>query len=157
MNVKPRLFGGGKVTETERGWTLAIPAGSRTRYRLAQLDDHLRIPRDQYPWFPPARLELEAARVSARDLPGTWGFGLWNDPYAFSFGPGNGFLRLPALPNAAWFFSSSPASYLSFRNDMPGNGFVGQVFQARASISCCSAPPITFHCSRTAARRLLVA
>ena len=72
-------------------------------------------------------MQLEA-RVSHHYLPGTWGFGLWNDPYGFSFGPGNGFLRLPALPNAAWYFSSSPMSYLSFRDDLPGNGFLAQAF-----------------------------
>ena len=39
-------------------------------------------------------------------------------------------LNALALPNAAWFFSSSPASYLSFRDDKPGNGFLAQVFNA---------------------------
>ena len=72
-------------------------------------------------------MHLEA-RVSSAAIPGTWGFGLWNDPYGFSFGPGNGFVRLPALPNAAWFFFSSPASYLSFRDDRPANGLLAQVF-----------------------------
>lgn len=127
MDLSPRLSNEGRLTETERGWLLSIPVGTARRYRLSQLDDHARIPRSHYPRRPPFQLRLEA-RVSSATLPGTWGFGLWNDPYGFSFGPGNGFLRLPALPNAAWFFYSSPICYLSFRDDMPANGFLAQTF-----------------------------
>lgn len=127
MNLKPRLSPDGRLTEIAGGWRLSIPAGPEGRYRLAQLDDQLKVARRKYPWSPPARLEL-SARVSAALLPGTWGFGLWNDPYGFSFGPGDDFLRLPALPNCAWFFYSSPICHLSFRDDRPGNGFLAQVF-----------------------------
>ncbi len=35
--------------------------------------------------------------------------------------------RIPALPNAIWFFSASKENYLSFE-DKPGNGFLAQVF-----------------------------
>ncbi len=127
MNLRPRLSADGKLNTTDRGWLLSISAGSAGRYRLSQLDDHLGLPRAQYPCRPPLTLRLEA-RASSAALPGTWGFGLWNDPYGFSFGPGNSFLRLPALPNSAWFFFSSRISYLSFRDDRPANGFLAQVF-----------------------------
>ena len=127
IDLKPRLSRDGSAEATPRGWLLSIPSGSRSQYRLAQIDDHMSIPRREYPWHAPVTMQLEA-RVSAAALPGTWGFGFWNDPYGFSFGPGNGFLRLPALPNAAWFFFSSPANYLSFRDNTPGNGFLAQVF-----------------------------
>ncbi len=155
MDLKPRLSGDGKVTETRQGWMFSIPAGSAMRYRLAQLDDHLRIPRQKYPRRPPFRMHLEA-RVSASTLPGTWGFGLWNDPYAFAFGPGeNSWLRLPALPNAAWFFYSSPLCYLSFRDDKPGNGFLAQLFSSPAFDPLLIRAALTFPFSRSATRRLL--
>ena len=127
MTLRPRLSSEGRLAEIERGWRLSIPAGGARGYRLSQLDDHAHLPRKKYPRLPPLKLELEA-RVSSPSLPGTWGFGLWNDPYGFSFGPGDGFLRLPALPNSAWFFCSSPRCYLSFRDDRPANGFLAQVF-----------------------------
>jgi hypothetical protein len=127
MNLKPRLSAGGTAKATERGWLLSIPSGSNRQYRLSQLDDHRGLARIKYPCRPPLELSLDA-RVSSPNLPGTWGFGMWNDPYGFSFGPSDGFWRFPALPNAAWYFYSSPISYLSFRDDKPANGFLAQVF-----------------------------
>lgn len=153
-SLKPRLSGAGTVTHSGNGWTLSIPAGSGNRYRLAQLDDHLRIARKHYPWYPPMRLELEA-RISSNSLPGTWGFGLWNDPYGFSCGPGDGFLRLPALPNALWFFYSSPLCYLSFRDDRPGNGFLAQLFSSPRFSNLVIPAALAFPFSRRATRRLL--
>src|SRR5512146_2349361 len=154
MNLKPRLSPDGSLAEIPGGWRLSIPAGPQGRYRLAQLDDQLKTPRRKYPWSAPTTLEL-SARVSSAVLPGTWGFGLWNDPYGFSFGPGDEFLRLPALPNAAWFFYSSPVSHLSFRDDKPGNGFLAQVFASpRFHVSLLRAG-LTFLFSRRAARPLL--
>lgn len=63
------------------------------------------------------------AKVSASNLPGTWGFGLWNDPFGFSLGFGGSAGRLPVLPNAAWFFHASPPNWLSFYNGIPALGF----------------------------------
>jgi hypothetical protein len=129
MNLNPRLSRDGNLTKLPKGWRLAIPAGPASRYRLSQLDDHAAMPRHAYLWHPPLGLSLRA-RVSSASLPGTWGFGLWNDPYGFSFGPGDVFLRLPALPNAIWFFHSSERSYLSFRDDKPAQGFLAQAFHS---------------------------
>ncbi len=154
FNLKPRLSRDGKLAETRRGWILSIPAGPRNEYRLAQLDDHLAISRRAYPWRSPATLSLEA-RASSDVLPGTWGFGLWNDPYGFSFGPGNGFLRLPALPNTAWFFYSSPTNYLSFRDDKPANGFLAQLFASPAFHPSLFLAAAALLFARKAARRLL--
>ena len=128
-NLRPRLSRNGRARETIRGWQLWIPAGVAGQYRLAQLDDYAGRLRSAYPWRPPLTLSLRA-RVSASGLPGTWGFGLWNDPYGFSCGPGDTLLRLPALPHAAWFFSASPRSYLSLRDDGVANGFYAQVLQS---------------------------
>ena len=37
-------------------------------------------------------------------------------------------LRLPTLPNAAWFFFASPHNHLSLRNDLPGVGALASTF-----------------------------
>jgi hydroxyethylthiazole kinase-like uncharacterized protein yjeF len=66
---------------------------------------------------------------SSSEIPGTHGFGLWNDPFSFSLGFGSGNL-LPALPNAAWFFFASPPNYLSFRDDLPANGALAATFRS---------------------------
>jgi len=63
------------------------------------------------------------ARVSASNLPGTWGFGLWNDPFGFSIGFGRNAGRTPVLPNTAWFFHGSPSNWLSLHDGIPGYGF----------------------------------
>src|SRR5690606_30297459 len=98
----------------------SLPAGESGSYRLAQLDDYQGLPRGDFPHQPPFRLRLRA-RISGAQLPGTWGFGLWNEPLSaqFSFGSGR---KLPALPNAAWFFFASPENHLSLRNDLLGHG-----------------------------------
>lgn len=125
MNLTPRMSRDGRLVKTAGGWRLGIPAGAAGRYRVSQLDDQVGLARRAYPWRPPLVVSLQA-RVSTGSAPGTWGFGLWNDPYGFSFGPGERFLRLPALPQTAWFFGASPKSYLSFRDDKPANGFFAQ-------------------------------
>ncbi|HTP02417.1 MAG TPA: hypothetical protein VMJ64_13675 [Anaerolineales bacterium] len=117
------------MTAIQDGWKLSIPAGPASQYRLAQLDDHSGLRRADYPCHAPLKMQLEA-RVSAQGLPGTWGFGVWNDPYGFTFAASAGIFRLPALPNAAWFFNSSPMCYLTFRDDRPGNGFLAQAFES---------------------------
>ncbi len=128
--LQPNLTPGATVTETRPGaWRLEIPAGAKGRYRLAQLDDYRSLPRKHFPWRPPLRLCLRA-RASAADLPGTWGFGLWNDPFSLSLGLGGAAQRFPALPDAAWFFYASPPNYLSFRNDLPAQGFLAATFRA---------------------------
>lgn len=153
MDLKPRLLSGGKLEPIDRGWKLIIPSGGASRYRLSQIDDHIGLARGRYPCRPPFHMELEA-RVSSAGLPGTWGFGLWNDPYGFTFSFAHGF-RLPALPNAAWFFYSSRISHLSFREDKPANGFLAQVFSSPKLPPRLVPAAITFLFSRRAARRLL--
>ncbi len=111
----------------ENAWRLEIPAGSNRRYRLAQLDDHGGRQRSRFVWRPPLIFSLQA-RVSAENLPGTWGFGLWNDPFSFLLGYEGAVLHLPTLPEAAWFFYASPQNYLSFRNDLPANGLLAATF-----------------------------
>jgi hypothetical protein len=129
--VKPGLSArqtkGASVTPTSGGFRLTIPASDGSRYDDAQLDDYARLPRQD---FPHRSLDLSLrARASAESTPGTWGFGLWNDPFGLSLGFGGNPFRLPTLPNAAWFFYASPQNYLSFRNDKPAQGFLAQTFR----------------------------
>jgi hypothetical protein len=114
----------------ENSWHLEIPAHTKGGYRLAQLDDHGRLQRRNFPWKPPLTLSLQA-RVSAAQLPGTWGFGLWNDPFSFMLAYNRLVLRFPILPDAAWFFHASPQNYLSIRDDLPANGFLAATFSSK--------------------------
>ena len=137
----PRFTPGAKVEEISsnnrrEAYRLSIPAGSADKYRLAQLDDYPQLRRRGFPWRSPVRLSL-SARTSNGSIPGTWGFGLWNDPFGLSLGFGGNPLRLPTLPNAVWFFSASKESYLSFGSGLDGtsrpaaaNGFLTQTFRS---------------------------
>jgi hypothetical protein len=130
LHMTPNQTLGSRVVELKPGtWRLEIPAGIKGSYRLAQLDDYRLLPRRSFPWQPPLTLQLRA-RASSPDLPGTWGFGLWNDPFSLSLGLGGAAQRFPALPNAAWFFYASPPNYLSFRDDLPAQGFLAATFRS---------------------------
>lgn len=128
--LQPRQTAGTSVREVFPGvWHLEIPTGPKGRYRLAQMDDYYALKRSQFRWQPPFHISLRA-RASAQALPGTWGFGLWNDPFSLSLGIGGGERRFPAMPNAVWFFHASPPNYLSFRNDLPAQGFLAATIRS---------------------------
>lgn len=132
LNLAPYVSPGAGVIEIPDGWRLEIPAGPAGSYRVAQLDDYSGISRSEFPWQAPVTVSL-TARASAPDLPGTWGFGLWNDPFSLSLGLGGGGRRFPALPNTAWFFFASPQNYLSLRDDLPAHGALAAVFSSPAA------------------------
>ena len=135
----PRHTKDAKVEEISPGsshYLLSIPAGKADQYRLAQLDDYAQLKRNRFPLHTPKSLSL-LARTSSGSIPGTWGFGFWNDPFGLSLGFGGNPFRLPVLPNAAWFFSASDENYLSFQDPLsiPGgeiaaNGFLAQTFRS---------------------------
>lgn len=144
----------GSVTHTPGGYRLTIPDGDDKSYRVAQLDDYAKFLRKQFPQRPSLSLSLRA-RTSANSIPGTWGFGLWNDPFGLSLGFGGNPFRLPALPNAIWFFHASNENHLSF-SDKPGNGFLAQVFRSPVFPSGRLAQvAATFPFSRVKARDLM--
>jgi hypothetical protein len=133
-NLIPHVSPGAKVEEYAEGngdtvHRLFIPSGPANKYRLAQLDDYAKTPRGRFPLRPPLLLRL-SARTSSTSISGTWGFGLWNDPFGLSLGFGGNPFRLPALPNAVWFFGASEENYLSFRDDKPAQGFLAQTFRS---------------------------
>ena len=96
------------------------------------MDDYGLRSRRTFTLKPPLRLDL-LARASSSLSPGTWGFGLWNNPFGLSLGFG-GQQRFPSLPNAAWFFFASPENQLSLRDDLPGNGAMAATFRARPEL-----------------------
>jgi hypothetical protein len=110
-------------------WHLTMLPHPGGEYGDAQIDDYLGKARRRFKWSAPCQISLNA-RVSSTNIPGTWGFGLWNDPFNFSLGLGGAVRRLPALPNAAWFFYASPPNYLSLRDDLPAQGFLAATFSA---------------------------
>ncbi len=110
-------------------WRLEIRAGVAGQYRLAQLDDYTKLSRKQFKWRPPVTLVFRA-RASAETIPGTWGVGLWNDPFSLSLGFGGGVRRLPALPQAAWFFFASEHNYLSLQDELPAHGPLAATFRS---------------------------
>ena len=77
--------------------------------------------------LPPVQLSLRA-RASAPDIPGTWGFGLWNDPFAASLGFAGATRTVPALPQAAWYFHASAPNYLALREGCPPHDFLAATF-----------------------------
>ncbi|MHA1939724.1 MAG: hypothetical protein ACW97O_16080 [Candidatus Thorarchaeota archaeon] len=123
LNLKRRVVAGGKVFQTSsKAWHLEIPSGRPGEYRLAQLDDYNDLSRQAFPWRPPLKLTLRG-RASADSIPGTWGFGLWNDPFGRTLIKGTQ-IRLPTLPNAA----------LSLRDDLPARGQLAATFQSPAKL-----------------------
>ena len=147
LNLQPRIASGGLVEMVESDvWRLNIPAGPSRCYRLAQLDDYARQHRARFNWLPPVHLTLRA-RVSHADLPGTWGFGFWNDPFNARMGLGGTRHRFPTLPNAAWFFWASPPNYLAVHDSHPTQGFLAATFASHpppAPVLALSAPLLPF-------------
>jgi len=160
----PRFTSGAKVEEFSQGnrrqaYHLSIPAGSADKYRLAQLDDYTKNQRSRFPLWSPLSLSL-SARTSSESIPGTWGFGLWNDPFGLSLGFGGNPLRLPTLPNAVWFFGASKESYLSFRDASTSqrevaNGFLAQTFRSPKFHPLLILAGLVLPFSRKMTRRLL--
>jgi hypothetical protein len=138
INLLPRFSRHSSVERLPKGWKLMIPSGESGTYRLAQLDDYARLPRALFCHAPPVTLNL-TARASSANLPGTWGFGFWNDPLSFSLGFGNSSARLPVLPNTAWFFHASSQNWLSIHEGLPGNGFFAGTFRSPRYLSILSA------------------
>jgi hypothetical protein len=118
--------GGQALSLGENSWRMEV-AASADGYRCAQLDDYRALPRSRFAWRAPLRLSLRA-RAAGQHLKGTWGFGLWNDPFSFSLGGSE--RRLPALPNAAWFFHASPPNHLALHDDHPADGFLAATFSS---------------------------
>jgi hypothetical protein len=155
--VKPRHTSNAHVEEISRDsahYRLSIPSGFSDLYRLAQLDDYAQTPRRRFHHRLSTSLSL-SARTSSDSIAGTWGFGLWNDPFGLSLGFGGNPFRLPILPNAAWFFGASKENYLSFSDDKPAQGFLAQTFRSPKFHPWLIPAGLALPFSRRATRRLL--
>lgn len=132
LSLQPRLTAGATIDEVVPStWRLTLPAGDARHYRLAQLDDYSHLARRAFLHQAPVTLSLRA-RASNKVIPGTWGFGLWNDPFSMGLLIDKRMLRLPAGPNTAWFFFASSPSYLSLRDDLPAQGGLAATFYTPA-------------------------
>jgi len=154
MNLFHRISNGALVFPTSNGFRLEIPASTQNKYRLAQADDYAQLPRHKLPAHPPLTFRLRA-RVSSESIPGTWGFGLWNNPFGLSLGFGGNPFSFPALPNAIWFFHASSKNYLSFHSDRPAHGFLAQTFSSPPFHQSLPYISLTFPFSKKRARQLL--
>jgi hypothetical protein len=169
--LKPQFTPSARVEEFSSDsshYRLTIPSGKADKYRLAQISDYAQVSRGQFPHSYGFNLSL-SARASSDSIPGTWGFGLWNDPFGMSLGFGGKPFRIPALPNAVWFFGASEENYLAFKDsaglDMwrhgtttqPAavNGFLAQSFRSPKFHPLLIPAGLALPFSRVTTRRLL--
>jgi hypothetical protein len=115
-------IGGGRVAALETGRSRMTLPPIQKGYADAQLDDYRSLPRRKFPWGPPLRMRLRARASHIAPL-GTLGFGFWNDPFTLSLGQGGAARRLPAAPNALWFFYASPPNDMALDPAVPGHGW----------------------------------
>ncbi len=113
-------LGDGRVRSANGECCLKLPAASGASYHNAQVSDY-RTARDFHN-APPLRLSLRAR--FAGELRGTAGFGFWNHAIV----PGERGLR---LPQALWFFYSSPPGNIALAKGIPGHGWKAASFDAR--------------------------
>ncbi|GCE06690.1 hypothetical protein [Dictyobacter aurantiacus] len=113
---------------------MLLPENPAGDYADAQIDDYGKLPRAQFPWRPPLRMEVRARAshpaasltTSADDmtvLRGTAGFGFWNYPFSV-----RGDVLM--LPEAVWFFYAAPPSDMALVPGVPGWGWKAQVIHS---------------------------
>ena len=129
---QPFLAGGGHIEQTTGGARLTLPPASSTRYSDAQFDDYTGLRRRDYPHRPPLRLSLRA-RFSASKPLGTAGFGFWNNPFGAQS-------KVPALPQAIWFFYASPPSNMALAINVAGSGWKAACIDASRPSALAWAP-----------------
>jgi len=129
QKLRPHLLGGGQADKSKvKGIRLSIPPTS-SGYADAQLDDYGGLSRSEFPWAAPTTLRLRA-RTSHPSPPGTLGFGFWNDPFGFSLSGAGSVRRLPAAPQAVWFFYGSKPNDFSFVEGGVGSGWKAATMQS---------------------------
>lgn len=102
----------GSGSAVQRSGLLQMKVGLSDIYSDSQISDY---ESNNFRWMPPLRMTVRA-RFSADNLVGTAGFGFWNQPFM----PGQHGFR---LPQAAWFFYSSPPSNMQLARGIPGPGW----------------------------------
>ncbi len=128
-DLRPHLLGGGQIVPIEApSFRLELP-GRLGAYADAQVDDGKGRRRSQFHWAPPTTVTLRA-RASHPAPPGTLGFGLWNDPFGVSLGGAGGAQKLPAAPQAAWFFYGAPPNDFTFVHGGASHGWKAACLQS---------------------------
>jgi glycosyl hydrolase family 16 len=124
-------IGGGTLHLADSVLRMSFESARQGQYTDAQIDDYDNLPRADYPWRPPLRMQviarsslpaatLSSPNESAGSLRGTAGFGFWNYPFSV-----RGDILM--LPEAIWFFYASPPSNMALVPGMPGWGWKAQV------------------------------
>jgi len=143
-------IGRGAVSQQPGTLRLAVPPTPANVYSDAQISDY--AGKHDFAWCPPVRLTITAraemvpslSTVGTRHasseglenadthysllithpfLSGTAGFGFWNHPFV----PGERGFR---LPQAVWFFFSSPPSNMQLAHGVPGPGWKAATIDA---------------------------
>ena len=126
----------GRLEPAAGSLRFALAGATAGRYSNAQIDDYSnKTGRRHFPWRPPLRLTVRA-RFShpAGQLQGTAGFGFWNDPFLMTG------IRLPALPQAVWYFYASPPANLKLDLRVPGHGWKAAAIDAARPAAWLLAP-----------------
>lgn len=127
-------IGGGSVRTAHGELRLTVPPTPNTRYSNAQITDY-RFPGYNFVWRPPVRMTVIArASAPADQLRGTAGFGFWNHPFSPEI------RRLPRLPQAIWFFFSSPPSDMRLAYGVQGPGWKAATIDATRPAALALAP-----------------
>lgn len=114
-------IGSGRVEPRANGLWLTTHPTPQIGYTDAQISDYTD---SDFKWRPPLRLTVRAYATPGHEaLRGTAGFGFWNQPFM----PGQVRLR---LPQAAWFFFSSPPSNMQLAKGVPGPGWKAATINA---------------------------
>ncbi len=139
-------IGGGKLYVENSVLRMAFELAQQGQYTDAQIDDYDNLPRVNYPWRPPLRMQviarssLPAATLSSAGedtafLRGTAGFGFWNYPFSV-----RGDILM--LPEAVWFFYASPPSNMALVPGIPGWGWKAQVVHSMRPGSLAATVPL---------------
>ncbi|MCY4147663.1 MAG: hypothetical protein OXE95_13765 [Chloroflexi bacterium] len=139
-------LGAARASWANGEWCLALPAASGAQYHDAQISDYRTA--GDFHNAPPLRLSLMARFVG--ELRGTAGFGFWNH----AFVPGERGFR---LPQALWFFYSSPPSNIALAKGVPGHGWKAATFDARNWHFLALLPVAPLGCLLMRSRRLYAA
>src|SRR5712691_10813860 len=139
-------IGGGKLYCENSVLRMAFDAARQGHYTDAQIDDYDNLPRANYPWRPPLRMQVIArsslpgatfssTSESAGILRGTAGFGFLNYPFSV-----RGDVLM--LPEAVWFFYASPPSNMALVPGVPGWGWKAQVVHSMRPAALVSTLPL---------------
>jgi hypothetical protein len=133
-------IGNGRVQTLDDNLNRMTISPMQKGYSDAQLDDYRFLPRGKFPWCPPLRMRLRA-RTSHQTPTGTLGFGFWNDPFTLALGQGGAARRLPAAPNALWFFYASTPNDMALDPTVRGHGWKAASLRSASIPSLLLAPP----------------